>query len=82
MNKAMKGTGLLHKLQSILPRSSLLTICKFFIRPHLGYGNLIYEEAIDKSFLSRIESIQYNAALAITRTIRSSSRLVKNVIRN
>ena len=39
----MKGVGLLKKLQSMLPRSSLLTISKSFMRPHLGYGNDIIE---------------------------------------
>ena len=74
MNKAMKGIGLLRKLQSILPCSSLLTKKKFFIRPHLEYGFVIYDQSSDKSFLSRIESIQCNAALAITGAIRGSSR--------
>ena len=39
----MKGIGLLRKLQSILPRTSLLTIYKLFIRPHLDYGDIVYD---------------------------------------
>ena len=50
MKKAMKRIGLLRKLQSILPRTSLLTIYKSFIRPRLDYGDVDYD--------------QYNAALA------------------
>ena len=34
-NKVDKSTRLLHKLQMILPRQSLVTIYKSFIRPHL-----------------------------------------------
>ena len=66
MNKVMKGIGLLSKLQSILPCLSLLVIHKSIIQRHLGYGFIIYDQTSDQSFLSRIESIQYNAALAIT----------------
>ena len=42
LNKVNKTIGLLRKLQNILPRSALLTICKSFIRLHLDYGDIIY----------------------------------------
>ena len=35
LNKVNKVIGLLCKLQNILPRSTLLTIFRSFIRPHL-----------------------------------------------
>ena len=35
INKANKGTGIIRKLNNILPRSVLLTIYRSFIRPHL-----------------------------------------------
>lgn len=38
---AMKNVGLLCKQQYFLPRSSLLTICKSFMRPHLDNGDVI-----------------------------------------
>ena len=41
IGKAMKGVGLLRKLQCFLRRSVLVTICKSFIRPHLDYGVVI-----------------------------------------
>ena len=74
LNKISKTIGLLRKLQNILPRSALLAIYKCFIRPHLDYGDIIYDQAYNLSFLQKLESIQYNAALAITGTIRGSSR--------
>ena len=37
--------GLLRKFQPTLPRKSLVTICKSFIRPHLDYGDIIYNWA-------------------------------------
>ena len=35
ITKANKGVGLIHKLAHVLPRQSLLTIYKSFIRFHL-----------------------------------------------
>ena len=39
--KSCKMIGLLRKFQHILPRHSLLTMYKTFIRPHLDYGDVI-----------------------------------------
>ena len=47
------------RLYTYLPRRILINIYKAFIRPHLDYGG--------------IESIQYNAGLAIRGTIRGTS---------
>ena len=73
-NKVNKTIGLLRKLQDTLPRTSLITIFKSFIRPHLDYGDIIYDRAYNTSFHQNIESIQYNAALAITGAVRGTSR--------
>ena len=43
--KINKTMGLLWKLQNILPRTALMTIYKAFVRPHLDYGYVIYDEA-------------------------------------
>ena len=66
--------GLLQKFQQVLPRPSLITIYKAFIRPHLDYGDVIFDQAFNNSFHQRLESIQYNAALAITGAIRGTSK--------
>ena len=73
-NKISKTMGLLRKLQNVLPRPALLTIYKCFIRSHLDYGDIIYDQAYKLSFHQKLESIQYNAALALIGAIRSSSR--------
>ena len=65
--KTRKIIGLIRKLQPIIPRAALLTIYKSFLRPHLDYGDVIYHRAFN-------ESVQYNAALAITGATRGSSR--------
>ena len=57
-----------------LPRQSLLNIYKSFIRPHLDYGDVIYDQPHNDTFCRMIESVQYNAALAITGAIKGSSR--------
>ena len=49
LNKVNKTIGLLRKLQNTLPRPSLLTIYKSFIRPHLDYGDAIYDQAYNVS---------------------------------
>ena len=73
--KACKGIGVIRKLHSILPRHSLLTIYKSFIRPLLDYGDIIYDQLNNQAFSNKLEAVQYNAALAITGAIRGTSRI-------
>ena len=73
LKKISKTVGLLRKFQGILPRTSLITIYKLFARPHLDYGDIIYDPTFNESFHQRIESIQYNAAIAITGAIKGTS---------
>ena len=72
--KISKTMGLLRKFQQILPRSTLLTIYKTFIRCRLDYANIIYDQAYNSAFHDKLESIQYNACLAITGAIRGTSK--------
>ena len=65
--------GLFRKLQTLLPRASLITVYNSFIRSPLYYGD-IYDQTFNMSFQKTPETIQYNAALAITVAIRGSSR--------
>ena len=55
-----------HKISSRL-------LYKYFIRLHVDYGDIIYDQAYNLSFYQKLESIQYNAALALTGAIRGSS---------
>ena len=73
LSKANKSIELLHKFQSDFPRSSLLTIYKTFIRSHLGYADVVYDQSYKSSFHEKLESIQYSAALAVTGAVRRSS---------
>ena len=57
-----------------MPRNSLLTIYKSFIRPFLDYADVIYDQLSNAAFSKKIEPVQYNVALAITGAIKGSSR--------
>ena len=72
-HKISKTISLLRKIQQILPRSSPLTIYKTFIRSRLDYADIIYDQAYNSAFHDKLESIQYNACLAITGAIRGTS---------
>ena len=74
IHQANKDVGLLRKLQTILPCNSLLTIYKSFIRPLLDYADVIYDQSSNALFSKKIESVQYNATLAIMGAIKGSSR--------
>ena len=74
ISKANKEIGLIRRLYHNLPRKSLLIIYKSFIRPHLDYADVIYHQPHNESFTNKIESVQYNAALAITGAIKGTSR--------
>ena len=70
--KNMQGIGIIKRLSNTLPRKFLLTIYKSFIRPHLDYCDIIYDQPNKKSFCTKIEHIQYNCALAITGAIKGT----------
>ena len=69
IKKATKGVNVIRKMNLLLPRSSLPTIYKSFVRPHLDYGNVIYDQPNNSCLSDKIESVQYKAALAITGAI-------------
>ena len=74
LSQVNKTIGLLWKLQAFLPRRSLVTVYKAFIRPHLDYEYIIYDQTYNESFHQKMELIQYNAALAIAGAMRGTSR--------
>ena len=57
VNKINKTIGLLREFQNFLPRKSLLTIYKSYIRPQLDYGDIIYDQTYNTSFHQRLESL-------------------------
>ena len=55
-----------------MQRKSLVTIYKAFLRPLLGYDDIIYEQPHNVSFCEKLGSVQYKAALAITSAIQGA----------
>ena len=73
-SKAMKGIGIFKKISKTSPQHALITIYKSFVRPHLDYGDIIYDQPNKENLNQKIERIQYNAALAITGAIKGTSQ--------
>ena len=48
--KTNKTIGIIRKLQILLPRTALIKIYKAFVRPHLDYGDILYNQAFNLSF--------------------------------
>ena len=89
LKKVHKTVAILRKFQNVLPGPVLLTTYKCFVKTHLNYGDIVYDQTFNNSFHQKIESLQltqflfitvdiwatqYNAALPITDAIRGSSR--------
>ena len=52
---------------------NILTIYKRFVRPHLDYGDVVYDQFSNDAFSMKLELAKYNAALAIKGAIRGTS---------
>ena len=75
MSKTMKGIGVIKNLSNMLPLRFLITVCKAFVRSHLAYSDILYDQPNNESLCQKIESFQYNAALAFTGAIRGTSQM-------
>ena len=74
ISKINKSIAVIKKLRYNLPRKSLITIYKAFLRPLIDFGDIIYNQTPNESFCEKLESVQYKFALAITGAIQGSSR--------
>ena len=55
ISKANKGVGVIKRLYKCLPRASLVNIYKGFVRPHLDYGDIIYDNPSNTTFYQMIK---------------------------
>ena len=69
-----KTIGLLCKLQNLIPRAAFITIYKAFVTPHLDYRDIFYDQLYNMYFQQKLESIQYNVCLVMTRAIQGTSK--------
>ena len=74
IKKCYKIFGIIKRLSFSVPRKALLTIYKSFIRPHLDYGDILYDKPGNQNFQNKLEKVQYKACLAITGAIQGTSR--------
>ena len=84
--KANQAIGIMKQLYTYVPRNTLETIYKLYARPHLDYGDVVYHipDINSKTFdsendnvhplMSRIESVQYEAACVVSGAWRGTSR--------
>ena len=72
--KSNKLIGLLRRLSINLPGNAFLTIYKSSIRPHLDYGDILYDKPNNENVQNKKEKVQYGACLTITVAIQWTSR--------
>ena len=53
--------GLIKRLSVNLLLNALLTMYKSFIKPHLNYGDILYDKPSNKNFQNRMQKVQYRA---------------------
>ena len=68
ISKTHKGISFIKNFYNILPRNTLLTIYKSFVRPHLDYSDIVYDQPNNQSFSNKV------VVLAITNSIKGTSR--------
>ena len=76
LSKARKGIGVIKYLSSYVPVKTLDQIYKMYVRPHLDFCDTIYHMPMIPNLfvysfrltnlMDKIESVQYQAALAVT----------------
>ena len=84
ISKARKAIGLLRMLSKYLPRNALCQVYKSYVRSQLDYGDVVYHNPSKTndlfcssylpSWMEKLESVQYAAALAVTGAWRETSR--------
>ena len=90
ITKAKKIIGMIKHLSQYLPIKTLNVMYKSLVRPHLDYCDIIlhiptaedvdnppppFEDGLLNALMKKIESVQYQAALAITGTWKGTSRV-------
>ena len=74
----MKGIGIFKKLSKTLPWHALITIYKSFVRPHLDYGDIIYDQPNNESLKWK----EFNTMLLLRLQVPSKEYRRVNYITN
>ena len=59
LTKTSKGNAVIKRLGKFVPRKSLITIYKAFIRRHVGYAYTLQDQPNYANFCQKIESVKY-----------------------
>ena len=65
---------LIKQLSVNLPRNALLEMYKSFVRPHIDYGDTLYDKPSNANFQDKMQKVQYRVCLVITGGIQGTSR--------
>ncbi len=71
--KVQKLINPLKSLAKYTKSCHLNTIYQSFIRPHLDYGDILYNSASNKQDLARLDRLHYHAALSVSGCIHGSN---------
>ena len=74
----MKGIGIIKKLSKTLPWHALITIYKSFVRPHLDYGDIIYDQPNNESLKLK----EFNKMLLLQLQVPSNEYCRVNYVTN
>ena len=74
----MKGIGIFKKLSKTLPWHALITIYKSFVRPHLDYGDIIYDQPNNESLKLK----EFNKMLLLQLQVPSNEYCRVNYVTN
>ena len=58
IRKCNKVISLIRRLSVNLLRNALLTIYKSFLRPHLDYGDILYDKPNNDNFQNKMKKVQ------------------------
>lgn len=65
--------GIIRRICVNLPRNTLLSICKSFVRTYLDCGNILYDKSHNENVWNMIKKVQFRAYLLITGIIQETS---------
>ena len=88
IKKARRGIGIVKRISPFVSRKTLNDVYKMYIRPHIDYADVLYHIpnkdilaflSVDVNYdlhtsMKQVESVQYDAALAVSGAWRGSSR--------
>ena len=63
----MKRIRAIRQLRKALPQHSLITIYKSFVRPHLGYSDIVYEQPNKRNLNQKLK--EFNIMLLFCKSI-------------